>query len=150
LLHNAVLTSAVTNHDDADITDLEAFRVSTNKENEKTGVKVMMLAFLIEAWVAALKKYPEFNSSLEGDCLVYKLAFTLDALNRPEQLKRPDSGHPLPVQSDQALRFLTLCSRVRGRTNFYFQNCIHSGRLLPLQSTSSVKFLDALLRSTCD
>ncbi len=100
MLHNAVLTSAVTNHDDADITDLEAFRVSTNKENEKTGVKVMMLAFLIEAWVAALKKYPEFNSSLEGDCLVYKLTFTLDALNRPEQLKRPDSGHlhcPLQV-----------------------------------------------------
>ncbi|MDO9159532.1 MAG: biotin/lipoyl-containing protein, partial [Burkholderiaceae bacterium] len=54
LLRNAVMIPAVTNHDDADITDLEAFRVSTNKENEKSGVKVTMLAFLIKACVAAL------------------------------------------------------------------------------------------------
>ena len=46
LMRNAVMIPAVTNHDDADITDLEAFRVSTNKENEKSGVKVTMLAFL--------------------------------------------------------------------------------------------------------
>jgi len=111
LLHNAVLTSAVTNHDDADITDLEAFRVSTNKENEKTGVKVTMLAFLIKAWVAALKKYPEFNSSLEGDCLVYKLAFTLDASNRPEHPNRPDSGHPTTVQSNSTVQLWTPLNR---------------------------------------
>ncbi|MEY3992648.1 MAG: Dihydrolipoyllysine-residue acetyltransferase component of pyruvate dehydrogenase complex, partial [Pseudomonadota bacterium] len=49
LLRNAVMIPAVTNHDDADITELEAFRVSTNKENEKSGVKVTMLAFLIKA-----------------------------------------------------------------------------------------------------
>jgi len=54
---------AVTNHDDADITDLEAFRVATNKENEKSGIKVTMLAFLIKACVAALQEVPEFNSS---------------------------------------------------------------------------------------
>ena len=72
LLRNAIMIPAVTNHDDADITDLEAFRVSTNKENEKSGVKVTMLAFLIKACVAALKKYPEFNSSLDGDAIVYK------------------------------------------------------------------------------
>jgi pyruvate dehydrogenase E2 component (dihydrolipoamide acetyltransferase) len=72
LLRNAIMIPAVTNHDDADITDLEAFRVSTNKENEKSGVKVTMLAFLIKACVAALKKYPEFNSSLDRDALVYK------------------------------------------------------------------------------
>jgi pyruvate dehydrogenase E2 component (dihydrolipoamide acetyltransferase) len=72
LLRNAIMIPAVTNHDDADITELEAFRVSTNKENEKSGVKVTMLAFLIKACVAALKKYPEFNSSLDGDALVYK------------------------------------------------------------------------------
>ncbi|MDD2926630.1 biotin/lipoyl-containing protein, partial [Rhodoferax sp.] len=53
LLRNAIMIPAVTNHDDADITDLEAFRVSTNKENEKSGVKVTMLAFLIKACVAA-------------------------------------------------------------------------------------------------
>jgi pyruvate dehydrogenase E2 component (dihydrolipoamide acetyltransferase) len=62
LLRNAIMIPAVTNHDDADITDLEAFRVLTNKENEKSGIKVTMLAFLIKACVAALKKYPEFNS----------------------------------------------------------------------------------------
>ncbi len=62
LLRNAIMIPAVTNHDDADITDLEAFRVLTNKENEKAGIKVTMLAFLIKACVAALKKYPEFNS----------------------------------------------------------------------------------------
>jgi pyruvate dehydrogenase E2 component (dihydrolipoamide acetyltransferase) len=85
LLRNAVMIPAVTNHDDADITDLEAFRVSTNKENEKSGVKVTMLAFLIKACVAALKKYPEFNSSLDGDALIYKqyyhIGFAADTPN---------------------------------------------------------------------
>ena len=85
LLRNAVMIPAVTNFDDADITDLEAFRVSTNKENEKSGVKVTMLAFLIKACVAALKKFPEFNSSLDGDALVYKqfwhIGFAADTPN---------------------------------------------------------------------
>ena len=85
LLRNAIMIPAVTNHDDADITDLEAFRVATNKENEKSGVKVTMLAFLIKACVAALKKYPEFNSSLDGDALVYKnywhIGFAADTPN---------------------------------------------------------------------
>ena len=85
LLRNAVMIPAVTNHDDADITDLEAFRVSTNKENEKSGTKVTMLAFLIKACVAALKKFPEFNSSLDGDALVYKqyyhIGFAADTPN---------------------------------------------------------------------
>ncbi|TXH86855.1 MAG: dihydrolipoyllysine-residue acetyltransferase [Rhodoferax sp.] len=85
LLRNAIMIPAVTNHDDADITDLEAFRVATNKENEKSGIKVTMLAFLIKACVAALKKYPEFNSSLDGDSLVYKnywhIGFAADTPN---------------------------------------------------------------------
>ncbi len=85
LLRNAIMIPAVTNHDDCDITDLEAFRVSTNKENEKSGIKVTMLAFLIKACVAALKKYPEFNSSLDGDALVYKnywhIGFAADTPN---------------------------------------------------------------------
>ncbi len=85
LLRNAVMIPAVTNHDDADITDLEAFRVSTNKDNEKSGIKVTMLAFLIKACVAALKKFPEFNSSLDGDALVYKnywhIGFAADTPN---------------------------------------------------------------------
>jgi pyruvate dehydrogenase E2 component (dihydrolipoamide acetyltransferase) len=85
LLRNAIMIPAVTNHDDADITELEAFRVSTNKENEKSGIKVTMLAFLIKACVAALKKYPEFNCSLDGDALVYKnywhIGFAADTPN---------------------------------------------------------------------
>ena len=85
LLRNAVMIPAVTNHDDADITELEAFRVLTNKEHEKSGVKVTMLAFLIKACVNALQKYPQFNSSLDGDALVYKhywhIGFAADTPN---------------------------------------------------------------------
>jgi pyruvate dehydrogenase E2 component (dihydrolipoamide acetyltransferase) len=74
---NWVMIPAVTYHEDADITDLEAFRVLTNKENEKRGVKITMLAFIMKAAVAALKKYPEFNSSLDGDDLVIKKYFNI-------------------------------------------------------------------------
>ncbi len=85
LARNWVMIPAVTYHEDADITDLEAFRVSTNKENEKSGNKITMLAFMIKAAVAALKKYPEFNSSLDGDDLVLKkyfhIAFAADTPN---------------------------------------------------------------------
>ncbi|MDI6748174.1 MAG: dihydrolipoyllysine-residue acetyltransferase [Rhodocyclaceae bacterium] len=72
LARNWVMIPAVTYHEDADITDLEALRVQLNKENEKAGIKVTMLAFMIKAMVAVLKKYPELNSSLDGDNLVYK------------------------------------------------------------------------------
>jgi pyruvate dehydrogenase E2 component (dihydrolipoamide acetyltransferase) len=90
LLRNAIMIPAVTNHDDCDITDLEAFRVSTNKENEKSGIKVTMLAFLIKACVAALKKYPEFNSSLDGDALIYKQYFHIGfAADTPNGLMVP-------------------------------------------------------------
>jgi pyruvate dehydrogenase E2 component (dihydrolipoamide acetyltransferase) len=75
LHRNWVMIPHVTNNEDADITDLEAFRVQLNKENEKSGVKVTMLAFLIKACVSALKKHPSFNASLDGDNLVYKQYF---------------------------------------------------------------------------
>ncbi|MBU3598187.1 dihydrolipoyllysine-residue acetyltransferase [Polynucleobacter bastaniensis] len=82
---NWVMIPAVTYHEDADITELEAFRVLTNKENEKQGLKITMLAFLMKAAVAALKKYPEFNSSIDGDDLVLKkyfnIAFAADTPN---------------------------------------------------------------------
>jgi pyruvate dehydrogenase E2 component (dihydrolipoamide acetyltransferase) len=85
LLRNAIVIPAVTNFDDADITDLEAFRVATNKENEKSGVKITMLAFLIKACVSALKKFPDFNASIDGDAVVYKqyfhIAFAADTPN---------------------------------------------------------------------
>jgi len=85
LHRNWVMIPHVTNHDDADITDLEAFRVKLNKENEKSGIKVTMLAFLIKASVSALKKFPEFNASLDGDNLIYKkyyhIGFAADTPN---------------------------------------------------------------------
>ncbi|HTP99457.1 MAG TPA: dihydrolipoyllysine-residue acetyltransferase [Casimicrobiaceae bacterium] len=72
LHRNWVMIPHVTNHDDADITDLEAFRVQLNKEIEKSGVRVSMLAFMIKAAVATLKRFPDFNSSLDGDNLIVK------------------------------------------------------------------------------
>ncbi len=90
LHRNWVVIPHVTNHDDADITDLEAFRVQFNKENEKSGVKVTMLAFMIKAAVAALKKFPEFNSSLDGDQLVLKNYFHIGfAADTPNGLVVP-------------------------------------------------------------
>ncbi|MFL6695231.1 MAG: 2-oxo acid dehydrogenase subunit E2, partial [Ramlibacter sp.] len=85
LHRNWVMIPHVTNHDDADITELEAFRVQLNKENEKSGTKVTMLAFLIKACVAALKKFPDFNSSLDGEQQVLKnywhIGFAADTPN---------------------------------------------------------------------
>ncbi|MBL8397911.1 MAG: dihydrolipoyllysine-residue acetyltransferase [Candidatus Accumulibacter sp.] len=85
LSRNWVMIPSVTYHEDADITDLDAFRVATNKENEKSGLKITMLAFLIKACVAALKKFPEINASLDGDNLVLKqyfnIAFAADTPN---------------------------------------------------------------------
>ena len=90
LHRNWVVIPHVTNHDDADITDLEAFRVQFNKENEKSGVKVTMLAFMIKAAVAALKKFPEFNASLDGDQLVLKNYFHIGfAADTPNGLVVP-------------------------------------------------------------
>src|SRR5690606_36249157 len=87
LHRNWVMIPHVTNNDVADITELEEFRQELNKEQErsKSGVKVTMLAFLIKASVAALKKYPEFNASLDGDNLVlkkyYHIGFAADTPN---------------------------------------------------------------------
>ena len=87
LHRNWVMIPHVTNNDLADITELEAFRVQTNAEaaKAKSDVKVTMLAFVIKAVVAALKKFPEFNASLDGDTLVYKqyyhIGFAADTPN---------------------------------------------------------------------
>jgi pyruvate dehydrogenase E2 component (dihydrolipoamide acetyltransferase) len=72
LHRNWVVIPHVTTHDEADVTDLEKFRVQMNKELEKSGVKLSLLPFMVKAAVAALKKFPEFNASLDGDALVYK------------------------------------------------------------------------------
>jgi pyruvate dehydrogenase E2 component (dihydrolipoamide acetyltransferase) len=90
LHRNWVMIPHVTNNDEADITELEAFRVQTNKDNEKSGVKVTMLAFVIKAVVSALKKFPDFNASLDGDALVYKQYFHIGfAADTPNGLVVP-------------------------------------------------------------
>jgi pyruvate dehydrogenase E2 component (dihydrolipoamide acetyltransferase) len=97
LHRNWVMIPHVTNHDNADITELEAFRVQLNKENEKSAKpgaeampKVTMLAFVIKAVVAALKKFPDFNASLDGDQLVYKQYFHIGfAADTPNGLVVP-------------------------------------------------------------
>jgi pyruvate dehydrogenase E2 component (dihydrolipoamide acetyltransferase) len=77
LHRNWVMIPHVTNHDECDITELEEFRKQLNKENEKSGARVSILAFMIKAAVASLKKFPEFNSSLEGDNLVVKKYYNI-------------------------------------------------------------------------
>ena len=82
----------VTHHDEADITDLEAFRKSLKGEAEKLGLRVTMLAFVMKAVVACLKKYPEYNASLtpDGQSLVYKKYFNIGiAVDTPNGLVVP-------------------------------------------------------------
>ncbi|MFZ3222437.1 MAG: dihydrolipoyllysine-residue acetyltransferase [Rugosibacter sp.] len=90
LARNWAMIPHVTQFDEADITDLEAFRVASNKELEKSGVKLTMLAFLIKAVVQALKKFPDFNASLDGDNLVLKQYFHIGfAADTPNGLMVP-------------------------------------------------------------
>ena len=90
LHRNWVMIPHVTNNDEANITELEALRVTLNKENEKSGIKVTMLAFLIKACVAALKKFPEFNASIDGDQLIMKQYFHIGfAADTPNGLVVP-------------------------------------------------------------
>ena len=134
LLRNAVMIPAVTNHDDADITDLEAFRVATNKENEKSGVKVTMLAFLIKACVAALKKFPDFNSSLDGDALVYKnywhIGFAADTPN----------GLMVPVLKDADKKGVLQISQEMGE----LAKKAREGKLSPAEMTGSTFTISSL------
>lgn len=127
LLRNAIMIPAVTNFDDADITDLEAFRVSTNKENEKSGVKVTMLAFLIKACVSALQKFPEFNSSLDGDALVYKqfwhIGFAADTPN----------GLMVPVIKDADKKGVVQISKEMGE----LAKKAREGKLSPAEMTGA-------------
>jgi pyruvate dehydrogenase E2 component (dihydrolipoamide acetyltransferase) len=85
LHRNWVVIPHVTTHDEADIADLEQFRVKMNKELEKSGVKLSLLPFMVKAAVATLKKFPEFNASLDGDTLIYKnywhIGFAADTPN---------------------------------------------------------------------
>ncbi|MFT3856884.1 MAG: dihydrolipoyllysine-residue acetyltransferase [Aquabacterium sp.] len=85
LHRNWVRIPHVTNNDEADITELEAFRLKLNEEHAKAGLKFTMLAFLLKACAVALKKFPQFNASLDGDDLVLKqyvhIGFAADTPN---------------------------------------------------------------------
>jgi pyruvate dehydrogenase E2 component (dihydrolipoamide acetyltransferase) len=85
LARNWVMIPHVTQFDEADITELESFRAKVNEENAKAGIKATPLAFLVKAVVAALKKFPTFNSSLDGDNLILKqywhIGFAADTPN---------------------------------------------------------------------
>ena len=134
LLRNAIMIPAVTNHDDADITELEAFRVLTNKENEKSGVKVTMLAFLIKACVSALKKFPDFNSSLDGDALVYKnywhIGFAADTPN----------GLMVPVLRDADKKGVLQISQEMGE----LAKKAREGKLSPAEMTGATFTISSL------
>ncbi len=134
LLRNAIMIPSVTNHDDADITDLEAFRVATNKENEKSGIKVTMLAFLIKACVAALKKFPDFNSSLDGDALVYKhywhIGFAADTPN----------GLMVPVLKDADQKGVLQISQEMGE----LAKKAREGKLSPAEMTGATFTISSL------
>jgi pyruvate dehydrogenase E2 component (dihydrolipoamide acetyltransferase) len=82
----------VTQNDEVDITELEAFRKQMSDENQKSGVRVTLLAFLIKAVVAALKQYPQFNSSMsaDGESLIYKQYYNIGvAVDTPNGLVVP-------------------------------------------------------------
>jgi pyruvate dehydrogenase E2 component (dihydrolipoamide acetyltransferase) len=85
LARNWVMIPHVTQFDEADVTELEAFRVEVNRELSKAGVKLTLLAFLMRAAAAALREFPEFCASLEGDQLVlksyYHIGFAADTPN---------------------------------------------------------------------
>ena len=134
LLRNAIMIPAVTNHDDADITELEAFRVLTNKENEKSGIKVTMLAFLIKACVAALKKFPDFNSSLDGDAPVYKnywhIGFAADTPN----------GLMVPVLKDADQKGVLQISQEMGE----LAKKAREGKLSPAEMTGATFTISSL------
>jgi pyruvate dehydrogenase E2 component (dihydrolipoyllysine-residue acetyltransferase) len=112
LARNWVMIPHVTQFDDADITELEALRVTLNKEHEKTGPKITMLAFLIKAAVAALQRFPDFNASLVskpgGDELVMKKYFNIGfAADTPNGLVVPvirnaDQKGVLQIASEMA------------------------------------------------
>jgi pyruvate dehydrogenase E2 component (dihydrolipoamide acetyltransferase) len=110
LHRNWLLIPHITNYDEADVTDLEAFRNKINSEQSKRrdGVKLTMLAFLVKASIAALERFPDFNASLDGEDLVYKryynIGFAADTPNGlvVPVLKNADSKGLLAIAAESA------------------------------------------------
>ena len=92
LHRNWVTVPHVTQFDEADITELEKFRQQLNEENQKQGIRVTVLVFLMKALVSALKEFPRFNSSLDhsGETLVLKQYINIGvAMDTPDGLVVP-------------------------------------------------------------
>jgi pyruvate dehydrogenase E2 component (dihydrolipoamide acetyltransferase) len=85
LARNWVMIPHVTQFEEADVTELEAFREQINLAKSNAGIKVTILAFVLKALIASLTEFPEFNSSLDGDNLIlkkyYNLGFAADTPN---------------------------------------------------------------------
>ena len=90
LARNWVMIPHVTQFDEADVTELEAFRREINEAQASDGARVTLLAFVLKALVAALTEFPEFNSSLDGDSLILKKYFHFGfAADTPDGLVVP-------------------------------------------------------------
>jgi len=106
LHRNWVMIPHVTNNDEADVTELEAFRKKCNAENP--AAKITMLAFAVNACVAALKAFPDVNSSLDGDELIlkhyYNIGFAADTPNGlvVPVLKNADRKGVLEIATESA------------------------------------------------
>jgi len=108
LSRNSIIIPHVTNFDEADVTALEQFRLDMNKEREKSGEKLTMLAFMIKAAVAALRTHPNFNASLDGEELVLKRYFHIGfAADTP-------NGLVVPVIKDADKKGLTAIAAEAG------------------------------------
>jgi pyruvate dehydrogenase E2 component (dihydrolipoamide acetyltransferase) len=113
----------VTQHDEADITDLDAYRKELDAQARDKGYRVTLLAFLMKAAVSALKQFPEFNSSLspEKDALILKRYYHLGiAIDTPE-------GLVVPVVRDVDRKGITELSQELGA----FSQKARSGKLTP-------------------
>ena len=134
LHRNWVMIPHVTNHDEADITDLEAFRVQLNQEIEKSGVRVSMLSFMIKAAAATLKKFPEFNASLDGDNLIFKQYYHIGfAADTP-------SGLVVPVLRDADQKGIVDIAREMGE----LAKLAREGKLKPDQMQGGTFTLSSL------
>jgi len=110
LHRNWVMIPHVTQYDEADVTELEALRKESNEKLAKSGVKLTLLAFVIKACVAALKKQPEFNSSLDesGENLILKQYYHIGfAADTPH-------GLVVPVVKDADKKSVTEIAREMG------------------------------------
>jgi pyruvate dehydrogenase E2 component (dihydrolipoamide acetyltransferase) len=123
LARNWAMIPHVTQFDEADVTELEAMRRDLNADPANQGARVTILSFVLKALVAALKQFPEFNSSLEGDNLVLKKYFHFGfAADTPD-------GLVVPVIRDVDRKGVVEIARETAR----LAAAAREGKLAPLQ-----------------